>query len=417
MSSAPRLKDKKRVLLVGTSYSAAPLLDALRNLGFSVDACGAYREDPCALLADAYHCIDYADRDALLNLASAGGYDYLCPSCNDTAYLASAYVAEKLGMPGFDRYETASLLHDKARFRAFAQSNHLPVPRAIVDDGIAENAVASLRPPLLVKPTDSFSGRGVTRIESTAQLAAALTAARGASRASRVVIEEFIEGSLHSHSAFLHDGRIVEDFFVDEFCEVYPYQVDCSNHPSRLTDPVRATVRKVITQLAEVLALADGLLHTQFIHGPAGTYIIECMRRCPGDLYYHLIEFSTGARYIENYVAAFTGKPPCAANNAAPMPCEPWARHTVSFARDTVFYSLGQHIPAREVRTFPLCQSASLIRAAPYGKAAILFARFSSGKEAFALTQNLRHHLTLSIKDPADADNANQPAHKRSTPA
>lgn len=383
----------KRVLLVGTSYSAAPLLLALRGRGLSVAVCGARPDDPCVALADAYHPLDYADREALLQLVATQAFDFVCPSCNDYAYLSAAYVAERLGLPGFDRLETATLLHNKALFRDFAAASGIPSPRAVrLGDDTPDPARLQLQPPVLVKPVDSFSGRGVVKLEDLSQLADSLAAARRESRSSAILVEEFVAGTLHSHSAFLAGGAIVEDFFVDEFCEVYPYQVDCSNHPSRLPAAVRDAVRSAIATLAERLALADGLLHTQFISGPRGVFLIECMRRCPGDLYYHLIEFSTAARYVENYVAPFVAQ---AFRAPATGEAQPWARHTISFPRDTFFWSFGQAIPAEEVRTFPLCESASLVRAAPYGKAAIVFARFRSPEAAFAETQTLRDHLTL----------------------
>ncbi len=75
----------------------------------------------------------------------------------------------------------------------------------------------SLRYPLLVKPSDSFSGRGVTKVFDRTELAAAVADARRNSRSAEVVIEEFIEGSLHSHSAFIKDQEIAFDVFVDEY--------------------------------------------------------------------------------------------------------------------------------------------------------------------------------------------------------
>jgi hypothetical protein len=388
----------KRALLVGTSYGAAPLLMALKSFGFSVAVCGARPDEPCVALADTYHAIDYSDRNALLRLVSEQRYAFICPSCNDYAYMAAAYVAECLGLPGFDRLETATLLHDKARFRDFAATSGLPSPAAVtVRDG-ADAATSRLHPPLLVKPSDSFSGRGVSRVANLSRLPKAIAEAMRETRLGTVVVEEFIVGTLHSHSAFVASGRIIEDFFVDEFCEIYPYQVDCSNHPSRLPETVRDEVRCAIATLADRLALADGLLHTQFISGPRGIFLIECMRRCPGDLYYHLVEFSTAARYIENYVAPFVGRPMRA---SATDVGTAWARHTISFPNDTVFWSFAHAIPAREIRVFPLCESASLVRAAPYGKAAILFARFDTSAEAFAVTQHLRDHLTLFASEPS----------------
>lgn len=391
---------KQRVLLVGTSFSAAPLLLALKALGFHVAVCGARPADPCVAYADAYHQLDYSDAEALLDLAESGSFDYLCPSCNDYAYLSAAHVAQRLGFPGYDRQEVATILHNKVQFREFCARHDIPSPRALRLGGSDSAPADGLHPPLLVKPADSFSGRGVTRIDDLAKLSESLARALAESRSSAVLLEEFVEGSLHSHSAFLDGGEIVQDFFVDEYCQVYPYQVDCSNSPSRLPPPIRDQVRQSIRKLAQQLGLVDGLLHTQFIFTGSGFAVIECMRRCPGDLFYHLVHYSTGYAYVENYVAPFVGRP-CLAQ--APKDLGYWARHTVSFHRDTVFWSLGAALPGTEARVFPLCESAGLIREAPYGKAAILFARFDDPETLFRITPNIREFLTLEATEASHA--------------
>ena len=53
--------------------------------------------------------------------------------------------------------------------------------------------------------------------------------------------------------------------------------------------------------------LADGLVHTQFINNADNLWMIEMTRRCPGDLYAHLIELSTGYPYAEAYASPFIG--------------------------------------------------------------------------------------------------------------
>ncbi|PTU67281.1 carbamoyl-phosphate synthase small subunit [Chromobacterium sp. Panama] len=376
---------KPWVLLVGTSFSAAPLLFALRRRGFRVAVCGAQSSDPCVAYADAYHPLDYSDRETLLHLIQQQGYRYVCPSCNDYAYLSASYAAHRLGLPGYDTPAATAIIHNKARFRAHAEAIGLSSPRARAADDPA--AVRQLRLPLLVKPTDSFSGRGMQRVEQYAELAAALDQAKLESRDGEAVVEEFINGSLHSHSAFLAGGEIAHDAFVDEFCQTYPYQVDCSNSPSRLSETVKTRVRDEVLRLAASLCLADGLIHTQFINGPDRPYLIESMRRCPGDLFYHLVEFSTGGRYLDSYVAPFIGQ---ALPSYTPAPLSYWARHTVSFATETVFFSLSPKLPqALDIRVFPLAESASAVRPAPYGKAAIVFARLSDQEALFDIAPRL----------------------------
>lgn len=252
-----------KILLIGTSFSAAPLAQVLKRWGKTVAVCGSLPYDPCVAWADLYFQIDYSDPQALKELVTQESFSALCPSCNDYAYLSAASVANELGYLGFDDPETTLILSNKAHFRAFTAQHGLPAPRArkvIVD----HCDLADLDYPLLVKPTDSFSGRGVTRIENRENLDIALSSAMETSRQAQVVVEEFIEGSLHSHSAFLKDQTIAADFLVDEFCTVYPYQVDCSNSPSYLNEIVHTRMRQCITELAHALHLCDGLLHTQF---------------------------------------------------------------------------------------------------------------------------------------------------------
>ena len=394
---------RERVLLVGSSFSAAPLLDALKSMGKEVAVCGNLPTDPCVTWADAYYSLDYSDPQALADLVKTESFSALCPSCNDYSYLAATAVASMLGLPGFDCPETTSILHNKARFRDFAMRHGIPVPRAwiLID---AENWATTAFPyPLLVKPTDSFSGRGICKVESSNELAPAIEAGQLASQQGKVLVEEFIDGTLHSHSAFLSGQIIAEDFFVDEFCTVYPYQVNCSNSPSHLSIAIRNRVRDCITEIAQLLSLTDGLLHTQFMVRGHDIYIVECMRRCPGDLYYHLVSLSTQVAYIQNYLRPFLGEV------IIPSPKHgniPWARHTISLPTSAIVWSLGHKIPSSEVRLFPLRESGSLIGQAPYDKSAIIFARFDDQKELFRITPDLHELITLDLKAPHHAQHS-----------
>ena len=122
------------------------------------------------------------------------------------------------------------------------------------------------------------------------------------------IIEEFFNGSLHSHSAFISQKKIVIDFFVDEFTTNYPFQVNCSNSPSNLKKTVKFKIREFIQNFVITHNLCDGLLHTQFLVKNNSFFIVESMRRGPGDLYNKLIEESHSFQYTLNYILPFVGK-------------------------------------------------------------------------------------------------------------
>ena len=388
----------QRALLVGSSFSAAPIFFELKKRGLEVAVCGRLPEDPCHQYADASFFIDYARRDDLLALVDAESFDFLVPTCNDFAYLSAAWVAEQRGFAGFDPYALAVTMHTKAAFRAALDRLSLPSPRCIPSAGDFELAARALRWPLLVKPVDSFSGRGVSQVSAADDLPAAVHGARAASRSGDAVIEEFVSGRLFSHSAFVGNQSIVADFFVDEYCTVYPYQVNCSNHPSSLEDDLKARVRDAMGQLVRGLQLADGLLHTQFIADGHNFWIIECMRRCPGDLYGHLVELSSGAPYTDFFVRPFLGEVvSCCVD---PEMAAPVGRHTISSDTPLATYSFAANLPEARTRIIPLKGSGAPMAAAPFDKLAILFAEFANAEAMLRITPRFSERIAIYPHHP-----------------
>lgn len=382
----------KTALLVGSSFSACPLLFSLKKRGFQVFVCGNLRDDPCHSYADRSFYIDYSKVEELAPVLDGNQCDYLVPSCNDAGYLSCAELAKARGFVGFDSFETTLLLSDKAKFRKFAASIGLKVPRFVDAVSGSQADLTNLRLPVLVKPVDSFSGRGVSKLSSVQELESALSRAKDESRSGAAVVEEFVEGSLHSHSAFIQGGKISQDFFVDEFCIVYPYQVDCSNHPSALSEQIRADVRAQMQKLITSLALCDGLIHTQFIVSGHEVFIIECMRRAPGDLYNFLIERSTGFAYADAYVCGFLGEKPAPHDSA--RRARNISRHTVSRPQATNFESLRIDAELGDCEFFPLQTSGQRVGAAPFDKFGIAFMEHASEQELFAAAPSLAARFT-----------------------
>jgi formate-dependent phosphoribosylglycinamide formyltransferase (GAR transformylase) len=364
----------KRALLIGSSFSSAPIFARMKARGLFVAVCGKYQTDPCHQYADESHYIDYSDREALLEVVQRAGFDYIVSSCNDYAYISGAWVATQTGHVGFDPFPIAETLHTKALFRRLTHDLGVPAPEMrLVDE---ENAAAPDFFPLLVKPVDSFSGQGMTKVIDPAELAPALALARANSRSGAIVVEQFVDGALHSHSAFVAGGAIVADFFVDEFCTAYPYQVDCSHHPSLLPQRIREGVRRSMEKIVAHLGLVDGLLHTQFMSAGDDYWIIETMRRCPGDLYGGLIERSLGVDYTDRYLAGFLGEAPSEA--ARDRPAKFVGRHTLSVAAPVAVHGYAMRFPGRLTSVVALKNSGEILGPAPRDKLAIVFNDFDS---------------------------------------
>jgi hypothetical protein len=62
---------------------------------------------------------------------------------------------------------------------------------------------------------------------------------------------------------------------------------------------------QIIEQMVDSLELVNGLFHVQFIQDGKNVWIIETMRRCPGDLYGKHFELIDVLNYHDCYVSSF----------------------------------------------------------------------------------------------------------------
>ena len=357
-----------KILLVDTNFSSGPIYAELIALGHEVHVVGGNPLDCLAKIAPNYWEQDYSDTDALGALIKEQEFDYVVPGCTDRSYESCVAINDGR-FPGIDNAVVNKAINNKGAFRRLAEQLGLPVPKT------QEADLRTLRWPLIVKPVDSFSGKGMTIIENedAHKLHAAIKTACDASPSGNYLIEDFVDGQLHSHTAFLQNGRVLQDFIVQEDHTANPFVVDTScvvpNAPAELF----AELRKCAEALARELRLVDGLLHTQFISNPSGFWLIELTRRCPGDLYSQLIELTTGYRYARSYLLPFLGQRVAA--TTALLEHHPIMRHTVTVMAEQNLAHLRFKCSFLLERWVPLSLVGDPLKASPYSRIGILFCR------------------------------------------
>ncbi len=302
---------RDRVLILGGGHSELPLIRSARQLGLTVYTSGNRPDHPGHALADRYFPGDFSDAEQMTAIAKQSGCDFVVSAANDYAYLSACKVAERLGLPGFDPTDTAEILHHKHRFKPLAAALGLPVTRFVTlpADSSEIPADASLRYPLVVKPVDLTGGKGISVVRTPAELTAAMAEARRLSRQGVLVVEEYFQGTLHSYSTIIENGKVVFDYADNEYCHPTPYLVSTSTSIASVPLHVLTDLRHQTEKLARHMALVDGVLHCQFLYGGGDYVILEYTRRCSGDLYSEVVEAVTGLRHAEQFVRRSAGLP------------------------------------------------------------------------------------------------------------
>ena len=363
----------KKVLLVGSSFNVMPLLKVLRNADIEVVVCGIYKNDPLHQYADDSIYADYSIKEDLLEVLKNNQFDAIVPTCNDYSYISCSWVASQLGFGGFEPYEITKTIHEKDDFRKFCNVNGIKSPQMFSDS----TDVKEQNYPLIVKPIDSFSGKGISTAKTPEELDVAIERAKRASRTNKIIIEEFKQGTLHAITVFIENGKAKLSFVTDEFCSVYPYQVN-STCMSFLSEDTKENIFQEIAKIVYLLDLKSGLMHVQFLVDGENFWIIECTRRAPGDLYGKLIKLTTGIDYDELYVNNFLGKTEVPKNEYTVDKI--MSKHTLTTDLEGVIESITFKIPCHN--TFiPLKNSCDVIKSAPFDRAGIVFSEYQTNEE------------------------------------
>jgi carbamoylphosphate synthase large subunit len=354
------------ILLVDTNFSSGPIYHFLIQSGHNVTVVGGNPHDGLAKSVDNYVQLDYSDIEKTRKLVVDRNIEFLVPGCNDRSYMVCAEINQDGRFPGVDSLHTAEIINNKEKFREFAALHNLPSPRVLTKKEIGT------RWPVVVKPVDAFSGRGVAviRKENSHDLPAALDAACQVSRTKNCIIEDYVEGQLYSHTAFIQNGEIFANYIVEEHCIVNPYVVDTSRVVDDFPENLLKSIQKDIAFLAAKLKLQDGLVHSQFICNGSQYWLIEITRRCPGDLYSQLIELSTGFEYAENYARPFLGLP----FKMQDKYLNKWVmRHTLTQSFEYKFGSLEFCIPLMIIKWISISQAGDRVRESPFGRIGVIF--------------------------------------------
>ncbi len=277
----------KKVLLLCTSHNDLGLIKALRKLGYYIVATGNRENSPGKCWVDKYIKADYSDKELILSIAREEKIDAVCPCCNDFGVYTAAYVAEKLNLPGYDSYETTLTLHNKDKFKKFAKEYGILTPKTESYDNpeVAMDSIQNMVFPLIIKPTDASAGNGINRVQNYGEAEVAVKEAFSKSRAKRIVVEPYIEGTQHGFCTFLVNQKVVACCTNNEYSILNPYRVEIDTYPAEQWQNVYPILVEQIEKIASILHLKDGIFHLQYILKDGTPWIIEVMRRILGNMY------------------------------------------------------------------------------------------------------------------------------------
>lgn len=194
----PLSPNATRVMLLGSGELGKEVIIALQRLGVEVIAVDRYSNAPGHQVAHRSHVIDMTDGDALAALIELERPDLIVPEIEAiaTARLMELENAGTVTVIPTARAAWLTMNREGIR-RLAAEELGLPTSPYRFADSLAELQMAcgDIGFPCIVKPVMSSSGKGQSKLNSAADVAAAWdhAAAGGRVNAGRVIVEGFVD--------------------------------------------------------------------------------------------------------------------------------------------------------------------------------------------------------------------------------
>lgn len=271
--------------MLSASVFEIPLIRKAQELGFYVITTGNNAKAPGHKVSDEYAPFDYSDYDGMVELAKKLQINAISQGCSDNCALVAAYMGEKLGIKGHDTFENAKIIHRKNEFKKYVKRSGIKSPVAHYFYTIDEAMQYDLQEeePYIIKPSDQAGGKGVSVVYEKSKYEQAVRNAFDSSRDKTIVVEPYIEGTLHSLSTFLIDQKVVSYTTLNDYSYANQYMTNTGISPADNWEKAVEVLIPETNRVASDLKLEDGLLHMQYIYGKSGIWIIEMMRRMPGN--------------------------------------------------------------------------------------------------------------------------------------
>lgn len=302
----------KRAIILGGTYPHRHLIEKLKERGYFTILVD-YLESPIAKdVADKHIQESTLDMDKVADIAKEEGASLVISTCVDQANVTCCYVSEKLGLPHPYSYKASINVTDKVAMKRIMVDNDIPTSRHYVITDVDQFAEKKLSYPIIVKPADSNSSKGVRRIDEGDENALDyIKKALEISRNGAAVIEEYKVGKevgvdcmIKDHKAHVimtRERRKIQSN-NDSIQQIYG-----SFWPADITPFQKGALQKIAEKIAEAFELDNTPLMMQTIVSDKEINVIEFGARIGGGENYHIIHELTGYDIINQSINSFLG--------------------------------------------------------------------------------------------------------------
>jgi biotin carboxylase len=183
---------------------------------------------------------------------------------------------------------------------------------------LKKELLEELKYPVIIKPKDSFSSRGVYKVKNYEEIFQFIDETISFSSDGSFLVEEFLEGPEFSIESITYNGITEIIQYTEKFITPYPNTVEIGHlQPAPFTEYDRKCVDEVVKNGIKALGINNSASHAEIKLTKSGPFIIEIGARLGGDfISSYLTQASTGYSMDEAVVQIAIGEKPANINKS-----------------------------------------------------------------------------------------------------
>lgn len=309
---------EKTILLCGNGLSGEAIY-SIKEWGYKVALISEFPHDRGVEKVDYFIEADSKNPESAVSAAlklkqNNVKIDGVISLCWDSA-VSVASIANELNLLGISIESALSATQKDIRSEAF-KKYRIPSPRYFIVDSYDSllEVVAQYEYPLILKPINQSSSKGVVKVSHADELEAAYKYAQSYTNDTKILVNEFLEGSEHSTEGLMVDGKFYLTAISDrvfDYKKYAPYFVETGDiMPSTLNQDIQVLLSKVTQDAALALNIKQGVVKGDILYSKSrGVFVLEIAARLGGPRFgTEMVPLSNGTNILKAAIQQAVGE-------------------------------------------------------------------------------------------------------------
>lgn len=312
------MADMRKLLVLGGTSASLDVVKIAKKMGVYTIVTDDRSAGVAKEISDESAMISTTDMEGLLKLIKDKEITGVFCGPSEFNLINTMNICSLAKLPFYVTRDQWDICSDKGSFKNLCRQNDVPcVPEYNLDERFLKEDLEKIEYPVIVKPTDGCSSKGITVCYTEDELEKAYKTALEFSRCGKIIVEKYIQnGGVGTAVRYIaSNGELYLSLTGDS------YVVDPINrtalisaltvYPSKFTAEYLKDIDKKVIDMFKNIGLKNGALFMQALPENSSIYFHEMGLRLSGGLTFKITEPACGINDLEMMIRFAIGEEMC----------------------------------------------------------------------------------------------------------